>query len=34
LNDFITSCQNQTKPDFTISKQICAILQEILTTRA
>ena len=33
LNAFITSCQNQTKPDFTISKQICALLQEILTTR-
>ena len=33
LNEFITSCQNQTKPNFTTSKQICALLQELLTTR-
>ena len=33
LNEFVTSCQNQIKPDFTTSKQICSLLQQILTFR-
>ena len=33
LNDFVNSCQNNIKPEFTTSKRICSLLQQILAFR-